>query len=104
MSTGSPSTSSARTRSPTPFLPAQPDHFYGNENVQLPPSPHSAGRDWLDPADYPTAQQGIPVFRPTMQEFQDFEGYMTRVGVETCGHARELRTGSNLIEEQLETS
>ncbi|EJF57709.1 hypothetical protein DICSQDRAFT_111328 [Dichomitus squalens LYAD-421 SS1] len=79
MSTSSQSASRARTRSPTPYIPAQPDHFYGNETVQLPPSPNSDGRDWLDPADYPTAQQGIPVFRPTMDEFQDFEGYMTRV-------------------------
>ncbi|RPD58315.1 hypothetical protein L226DRAFT_536736 [Lentinus tigrinus ALCF2SS1-7] len=67
------------SRSPSPTLPAQPDHFYGNENIQLPPSPNSDGRTWLDPADDPAALRGIPVFKPTMAEFEDFEEYMTRV-------------------------
>ncbi|KAF8966802.1 hypothetical protein BDZ97DRAFT_1756391 [Flammula alnicola] len=67
-------------RSPTPStIPVQPDHFYGVENVQLPPSPDSDGKTWLDPADDPLAHRGIPVFKPTMEEFQDFEGYMNRV-------------------------
>ncbi|KAF8887020.1 JmjC domain, hydroxylase-domain-containing protein [Gymnopilus junonius] len=66
-------------RSPTPSIPVQPDHFYGSENVQLPPSPDSDGKTWLDPADDPMANRGIPVFKPTLQEFQDFEGYMNRV-------------------------
>jgi hypothetical protein len=56
----------------------QPDHFYGS-NVQLPPSPQSNGKTWLDPADDPLAHRGIPVFKPTMAEFQDFEGYMKAI-------------------------
>ncbi len=62
-----------------PDIPVQPDHFYGSRNFQLPLSPHSDGRTWLDPADDPLAQRGIPVFKPTMEEFQDFEGYMNKV-------------------------
>ncbi|KAI0776874.1 hypothetical protein BD413DRAFT_610467 [Trametes elegans] len=67
------------SRSPTPELPLQPDHFYGNEDVRFPPSPNSDGRTWLDPTDDPLAQRGIPVFKPSMDEFEDFEAYMTRV-------------------------
>ena len=71
------------SRSPSlsslPALPAQPDHFYGNEDVQVLPSPNSDGRPWLDPLDDPAALRGIPVFKPTMAEFEDFEEYMTRV-------------------------
>ena len=66
-------------KSPTPEMPIQPDHFYGTENVQLPPSPDSDGKTWLDPADDPLAHRGIPVFTPTMEEFKDFEGYMNKV-------------------------
>lgn len=33
----------------------------------------------MDPADDPLAQRGIPVFKPSMEEFQNFEGYMNRV-------------------------
>ncbi|KAG8731860.1 hypothetical protein FRC11_001925 [Ceratobasidium sp. 423] len=33
----------------------------------------------LDPAEDPRATRGIPVFRPTLQEFSDFERYMERV-------------------------
>ncbi|KAM5532458.1 hypothetical protein V8D89_013874 [Ganoderma adspersum] len=79
MSTNSRGPSVAHFRAATPDTPLQPDHFYGNESIQLPPSPNSDGRNWLDPADDPTAQRGIPVFRPTLEEFQDFEGYMNRV-------------------------
>ncbi|KAH9895782.1 hypothetical protein C8Q73DRAFT_689416 [Cubamyces lactineus] len=71
--------SNTPSRSPTPELPLQPDHFYGNEDVRLPPSPNSDGRTWLDPADDPLAQRGIPVFKPTMEEFTDFEAFMNRV-------------------------
>ncbi|CAA7269425.1 unnamed protein product [Cyclocybe aegerita] len=62
-----------------PGIPVQPDHFYGTENVQLPPSPNSDGKTYLDPADDPLAHRGIPVFKPTMEEFRDFEEYMNRV-------------------------
>ncbi|OSD00357.1 hypothetical protein PYCCODRAFT_1437481 [Trametes coccinea BRFM310] len=79
MSTASHSTSRTPSRSPTPEPPLQPDHFYGNEDVRFPPSPNSDGRTWLDPADDPLAQRGIPVFKPTMDEFVDFEAYVNRV-------------------------
>jgi len=71
--------SSTPSRSQTPVVHAQPDHFYGLHSGPLPPSPNSDARPWLDPADDPLANRGIPVFKPTMEEFQDFEGYMTRV-------------------------
>ncbi|EIN04471.1 JmjC-domain-containing protein [Punctularia strigosozonata HHB-11173 SS5] len=66
------------SRSPTPMQPVQPDHFYGSD-IQLPLSPQSNGKTWLDPADDPLAQRGIPVFKPTMAEFRDFEGYMKAI-------------------------
>ena len=67
------------SRSSTPVFPVQPDHFFGADGSQLPPSPHSDARPWLDPADDPLAHRGIPVFKPTMDEFADFELYMSRV-------------------------
>ena len=76
-STGSSTPSLTPSRSPTPGPVVQPDHFYGNENPL--PSPSSDGRTILDPADDPLAQRGIPVFKPTMDEFRDFEGYMNKV-------------------------
>ncbi|KAI0366449.1 hypothetical protein BV20DRAFT_971775 [Pilatotrama ljubarskyi] len=79
MSATSHTPSPSPSRSPTPEPPVQPDHFYGNEDIHLPPSPSSDGRTWLDPADDPLAQRGIPVFKPTMDEFVDFEGYMNKV-------------------------
>ncbi|KAH8105461.1 JmjC-domain-containing protein [Cristinia sonorae] len=65
------------SRSASPEAPVQPDHFYGNDNASAVSSPH--GKPWLDPADDPLAQRGIPVFKPTMVEFQDFERYMNRI-------------------------
>lgn len=67
------------SRSATPLLPVQPDHFFGADESQLPPSPNSDARPWLDPADDPLAHRGIPVFKPTMDEFADFELYMSRI-------------------------
>ena len=64
--------------SPTPRYPVQPDHFYGPEG-QPARSVNTYGRPWLDPEDDPLAQRGIPVFKPTMDEFRDFEAYMNRV-------------------------
>lgn len=69
----------SRSRSPTPAPPVQPDHFFGSEGAYLPPSPNSDGRTWLEPDDDPLAHRGIPVFKPTMQEFQDFEEYMNKI-------------------------
>jgi hypothetical protein len=55
----------------------QPDHFYGLDNTHHSPNTH--GRAYFDPSDDPLAQRGIPVFKPTMEEFQDFEGYMNSI-------------------------
>lgn len=80
MSTTSHSPSPTSSRLPSPPLPiVQPDHFYGSEGVQLPPSPNSNGRTWLEPADDPVASHGIPVFKPSIEEFEDFEGYMNKI-------------------------
>ncbi|KAG9312599.1 JmjC domain, hydroxylase-domain-containing protein [Chiua virens] len=72
------------SRSGTPLNPVgpttvQPDHFFGSEGAHLPPSPHSDGRPWLHPDDDPLAHRGIPVFKPTMDEFADFEDYMAKI-------------------------
>lgn len=66
-------------RSPVPAPTVQPDHFFGSEGAHLPPSPNSDARPWLDPDDDPLAHRGIPVFKPSMDEFADFEGYMTKI-------------------------
>ncbi|KAI6152692.1 JmjC domain, hydroxylase-domain-containing protein [Pisolithus thermaeus] len=74
------STTPTPSRSATPpTMPVQPDHFFGPEGTQLPPSPNSLARAWLDPADDPLAHRGIPVFKPTMDEFANFEQYMSKV-------------------------
>lgn len=78
MSTSStPSLTPSRSSSPQP--PPQPDHFYGSTNSQFPPSPQSDRRTWLSPEDDTLAHRGIPVFKPTMQDFQDFEQYILRI-------------------------
>lgn len=79
MSSGSRTPSLTPSRSPSPEPPVQPDHFYGASDTQLPPSPDSDGKTWLDPDDDPLAHRGIPVFKPTMAEFDNFEAYMNRV-------------------------
>ncbi|KAK0447453.1 JmjC domain, hydroxylase-domain-containing protein [Desarmillaria tabescens] len=71
-------TSSLSSRSCTPCPPVvQPDHFFGADDTL--PSPTSVGRPWLTPEDDPLAHRGIPVFKPTMDEFRDFEDYMKKV-------------------------
>ncbi|KAI6017850.1 JmjC domain, hydroxylase-domain-containing protein [Pisolithus marmoratus] len=76
-----PTPSLTPSRSATPAaMPVQPDHFFGPDSgTQLPPSPNSLARACLDPADDPLAHRGIPVFKPTMAEFADFELYMSKV-------------------------
>lgn len=71
-----PSLTPSRSASPTPAI-VQPDHFYGPDNAHHSPNTH--GRNYFDPKDDPLAQRGIPVFKPTMEEFQDFEGYMNNI-------------------------
>ncbi|KAJ7112889.1 JmjC domain, hydroxylase-domain-containing protein [Mycena epipterygia] len=75
----SPVSSLTASRSPSPEPPVQPDHFYGADPSHLPPSPDSEGKTYLSPDDDPLAHRGIPVFKPSMHEFADFEGYMNRV-------------------------
>ncbi|KAJ7159925.1 JmjC domain, hydroxylase-domain-containing protein [Mycena crocata] len=75
----SPVSSLTASRSPSPEPPVQPDHFYGADPHNLPPSPDSEGKTYLSPSDDPLAHRGIPVFKPSMAEFADFEGYMNRV-------------------------
>ncbi|KAF8313558.1 JmjC domain, hydroxylase-domain-containing protein [Cantharellus anzutake] len=56
----------------------QPDHFYPNGYTMG--KRHEPGA-LLDPSQDPFATRGIPVFRPSMEEFQDFEAYMEMVQV-----------------------
>ncbi|KAF8576317.1 hypothetical protein K439DRAFT_676101 [Ramaria rubella] len=62
--------------SPVPEpIPVQPDHFYGQS---MSASPHS-DKGYLDPDDDPLATRGIPVFKPDIAAFSDFEGFMNRI-------------------------
>ncbi|KAL1673195.1 hypothetical protein EV122DRAFT_223189 [Schizophyllum commune] len=80
MSTPSGSTPSLTpSRSPSPEPPVQPAFFYNAEGEQPAPSPDATGRLLFTPEDDPLAQRGIPVFKPSMEEFQDFERYMERI-------------------------
>jgi hypothetical protein len=67
--------------SASPVAPTcvQPDHFYptGNDSAKTQDAPGTL----YDPADDPTCTRGIPVFKPTMEEFADFEEYMTKIDV-----------------------
>ncbi|KAG8690091.1 hypothetical protein FRC09_012145, partial [Ceratobasidium sp. 395] len=95
--------SSHTSRSPTPELsPAeelarrraivQPAFFYPNSGAGDPANNNTKNNEnneengggeeeLLDPAEDPRATRGIPVFRPTLAEFSDFEAYMERVEV-----------------------
>lgn len=57
----------------------QPAFFYGTDDAQPAPSPDATGRLLFSPEDDPLAQRGIPVFKPSMEEFQDFESYMQKI-------------------------
>ncbi|KAG9119721.1 hypothetical protein FRC07_005109 [Ceratobasidium sp. 392] len=66
----------------------QPAFFYPNSGADDPAndmpkerSEEGEEEELLDPAEDPRATRGIPVFRPTLDEFEDFEAYMERVEV-----------------------
>lgn len=66
---------------PSPVTPTyvQPDHFYptGNDSAKT----QDESGTVYDPADDPACTRGIPVFKPTMKEFADFEEYMTKIDI-----------------------
>lgn len=60
---------------PPPICIAQPDHFYSaNSDDHL----YNTTQN-LKPSDDPNATRGIPVFKPTYDEFKDFERYMEAI-------------------------
>lgn len=78
-SASSSSSSSSRESSPFPQI-VQPDHFFSlDDNSSPPSSPSSNAYGLLTPEQDPLATRGIPVFKPTMEEFADFEDYMNKV-------------------------
>jgi hypothetical protein len=89
--------SRSESLSPAPEYIPQPDHFYlttgPSTSLNADPTTSSKGgintgsryqlkmnvsRD-LRPEDDPLAARGIPVFKPTWWEFQDFEKYMNSI-------------------------
>ncbi|ESK85356.1 jumonji family transcription [Moniliophthora roreri MCA 2997] len=76
-SSPTPSLTPSLGSSPPPNIPVQPDHFYDGQPIHA--TPDSDGKTWLDPDDDRLASRGIPVFKPTMDEFRDFEAYMKKV-------------------------
>ncbi|EEB88006.1 hypothetical protein MPER_14414, partial [Moniliophthora perniciosa FA553] len=76
-SSPTPSLTPSLGSSPPPNIPVQPDHFYDGQPIHA--TPDSDGKTWLDPDDDRLASRGIPVFKPTMDEFRDFETYMKKV-------------------------
>jgi hypothetical protein len=71
MEPATPSSSGA----PAPVCIAQPDHFYSaSSDGHL----YNTTKD-LRPSDDPNAARGIPVFKPSYDEFKDFERYMEAV-------------------------
>ncbi|KAF5366194.1 hypothetical protein D9758_005697 [Tetrapyrgos nigripes] len=83
MASSSPTPSLTPSAGSTPErdIPIQPDHFYRSDDSQPTayPSPNAYGKTWLDPEDDRLASRGIPVFKPTMKEFRNFEAYMNKV-------------------------
>ncbi|KAG8701435.1 hypothetical protein FRC08_004080 [Ceratobasidium sp. 394] len=70
----------------------QPAFFYPNSGADDPANEppkirekngegDTEDEELLDPAEDPRATRGIPVFRPTLDEFSDFEAYMERIEV-----------------------
>ncbi|KAG8808761.1 hypothetical protein FRC17_003793, partial [Serendipita sp. 399] len=71
-----PTPSSSAIALPAPAPPTmivQPDHFYCNAEL------HPNATQSLTPEEDPVAARGIPVFKPTWQEFCDFEKYMEAI-------------------------
>lgn len=66
---------SSRLSTPEPVPPVQPAYFYPPTQDQ----PSKEPKGYWDPEDDPLATRGIPVFQPSIEEFEDFEGYMERV-------------------------